>query len=490
MGRISTSLAVSLAVAVAALLALAVSASADTLVLKDGGTLDGSIQKVDGGYDVVAADGAKTFVPDAKVAAFRLGGGGGSAAPSTKPADGADASKVLDPGLASLRRSVDNLDDLGIIIAKYERFVEQNKANATVADAARQDLARYAGYRDGGYVKFNGQWVPSGERSAALRETFAAASEARLQIKDGDTAAAKATIDRMLAADAGDVSALYLRGVMAQADGDVPLARDSFEKVRRQLPDHAPTLVNLAAISIKFNQQPRAMTFLSDAMKAAPANREVLDAVAEALAMLDDASAKSRQATLARRSFDQQDAILQRQMAQRNLYRWGSKWVGKEEYDRLKQLDADIQQKVRDIQARQQALRADAARIDRQIAENAAYMRQLDQSRNYADKDGKLVQGPLPPAYFDAQRRGSELVRERQASEAQAASLDGEVARERSRFPTPPYDGAVKPVGEDGVPVTLPPEPGRPGEPAATGPAAADEEEMPDAATRPATRPE
>ena len=158
----------------------------------------------------------------------------------------------------------------------------------------------------------------------------------------------------------------------------------------------------------------------------------------------------------------QQDAILQRQMAaKRNLYRWGSKWVGRQQYEELKKLDEEIRRNVGQIEAQQQSLRSDVAQIDRQIADNNAYLRQLDQSRNYLDKNGKVVQGPLPPAYFEAQNRGANLLRERQSREAQAASLDGSIRQERARFPTPPYNGAVEPVGEDGVPVTLPPEPGQ-----------------------------
>ena len=472
----------------AAVFLFAGACAADTLVLTGGGTVDGAIRKVDGGYNVVADDGKTTFVPDAQVAAFRLGGG------TSKPAD--DGGKVVDPALASLRRSADNLDDLSIIVGKYERFIEQRKDDAAVAAAAREDLARYEGYRDQGYVKFNGEWVAAGDRSAALRDKFQNASDARQQIKDGDVAAARATIDKMLAADADDVSGLYLGGVLAQRSGDVTAARNAFERVRRQLPKHAPTLLNLAAINIKFNQQPRALTFLTDAMRAEPGNQEILDGVAEALAMLDDRTAKSRQATLARRAFDQQDAALKRQMEAKGLFRWGSKWVPRGQYDELKRMSDEIDRNVRQIQAQQQSLRADVQAIDRQIVENNAYMQQLDQSRNYVDKNGKVMQGPLPPAYFDAQNRGAAMQRERAGREGQAASLDAQIAAERSRYPTPPYDGAIAPVGEDGVPVTLPPAPGKPAadEPKSTGddatePGDASDEPAPDAATQPATEP-
>ena len=444
--------AASLAVACLALAGVAGVAAGDTLVLRDGSSLEGTIKKAPGGYDVVAADGTRTFVADTQVAAFRLTG-----KPATRPGGG--GGDVDDAGLASLRRSVDNLDDLKLIVARYERFVEQSKDKPAVAAAATEDLERYRQLRADGYVKFNGEWVAPGERADALRATYLDAAEARRQIKDGDLAAARATVAKMLAADAGDVSANYLGGVLAQRDGDVTAARNYFEKVRRKLPKHAPTLVNLAAINVKYNQQARALAFLGDAMRSEPNNKDVLDGVAEALAMLDDRTAKSHQADVTRKVFEQQDAVLQRQMKERGLYRWGSKWVGGEDYAKLKALDDEVRGNVNRLQAQQAGLRQQAQQIDRQAADLTSYLANLEQSRNYVDKEGRVVQGPLPPEYYNAQARQRELLNQRQGLELEVGRLNAAVAQEKARLPTPAYDGQIRPVGEDGVPVTLPPEP-------------------------------
>ena len=423
----------------------------DTLVTTDGRQIVGQIRKIDGGYEVTADDGTKTVVRDADVAALRIG------EPSTRPAGDDEQNANVPPALASLRRSVQNLDDLAQIVSRYERFLEQTPTGPA-ADLAREDLERYRTFQAEGYVRYAGEWVAPGDRADALRAAFDRVAEARLAVKAGDAADAREQIDALLAIDPEHPAALYLAGVLAQRGDDAAEARALFERVRRRVPEHPPTLLNLAAINMAYpNMRPRALTFLADAMRVEPGNKQVLDNVAEALEMLEGREADSGQARRVRRLFEAQDAALQRELGEQGLYRWGSKWVDAARRAELEAVQAEIEQAVRQIEARRDVLAAEADLILRQIRDNETYLEQLDRSRYQRTPDGQVIQGPLPPAYYDARRRRDELALGLRDVEGRSALVDAEVAAERARLPLPPFEGRLMPVNEDGVPVTLPP---------------------------------
>src|SRR5690606_35246141 len=129
-------------------------------------------------------------------------------------------------------------------------------------------------YQERGLVKHGSEWVTPAERDARLQESFLAVNDVRMQIKQGDAAGARQSLRRMLEDDADDVSALYLSAVLALRERDIGRARGDFERVRAREPKHAPTLVNLAVISIEQNQHPRALTLLAEAMNRQPENRQ------------------------------------------------------------------------------------------------------------------------------------------------------------------------------------------------------------------------
>lgn len=449
--------------AVATSLLLVAVALADVLVLTDGTRLEGTVRKTDSGYSVTAADGTVTNVKAEEVAAFHLRGEGAGGAAS-------------DVRLQSLRRSVAHLADLRLIISKYEGFIAQNP-DGPAAEQAREELEQWRDFLARGLVKHGGEWVTPAERDRRLRDAFLEVSDARLQIKGGELEKAQRTLQRLLDLDAEDISAQYLLGVLAMRQGEIARARASFDKVRDQEQDHAPTLVNLAVISIMQDRHARALTFLADAMEAAPGNREILDNVAEALNLLPQKESEGRQAEQVRQLFLSQDAALRQQMAERGLYRWGSTWVDRTQLEELQALERQIDEVVDRLRTEYTQLERDVANIDQKVEENKIFMQRLEANRTVIGEDGKMYVLPLPPTYYEAERDNRLLLAEREQKLAEMQVLEQRAAQERARYPTPPYRGKLTLIGEDGVPVRLPAGMAAPADPQVG------------ASTRPATQP-
>ena len=320
-------------VAMLALLVVAGPAAGDTLTRKDGTVLTGTIRVAGDGYEVIAEDGTRTFVPADQVAGLAVGEGAG-----TPPGR-------LDVRLQSLRNSVANLADLDRIIDRYERFVEQN-AGSVAGETARQELEVWQQRREAGHVKYGGEWILPAERDRRLREAFVRVSDIRLQIKRGDLRGAETALQEVLRAEPRNVSALYLLGVLELGRDDLGRARSHLEQVADQLGEHPPTLLNLGIINLRQNRTARGLMYLEQSMLAAPGTREILDNVAEALAGLAEKDAQSRQADRTRQLFLAQDAALRQEMAQNGLYRLGSRWVTREQYQQFEAQRAAVEEEV------------------------------------------------------------------------------------------------------------------------------------------------
>lgn len=427
------------AVAACLVLLLASVAGADVLILTDGTRLEGVVRKTPQGYSVTAADGTVTNVPADEVAGLEKRGE-------------TAASGTTDVRLQSLRRSVANLSDLGMIISKYESFIAQNP-DTDATEQARADLEQWRDFQARGLVKHGSDWLSPAERDRRLRDAFLEVSDARMQIKQGELDKAQRTLARLLDANPDDVSALYLTAVLELRQGEVGKARANFEKVRAQDKKHAPTLVNLAAINMDQERHQRALTFLAEAMTSEPGNRPILDNVAEALNLLPPKLAETRQAEQVRQLFLSQDASLRQRMAQRGLYRWGSTWVDQDQLDELQAMEAEIKKRLDALSNQYARLEREVADTDQQYENNRQYMQRLEANRTYVGEDGKIYQAPLPPAYYEAERDQRLLVAQREETVRAMALLEQQAQQERTRYPTPPYRGRLAPIGEDGVPV-------------------------------------
>lgn len=465
------------------LLALAATpAGAEVLRLKDGTSVEGTVKRTEGGYDVTDGAGTVVHIDSDRVQRIDL---------TTRPVGNVEAQQRL----ASLRRSVENQSDVNAIIDQFSRFIDQNRSSPAAQDA-EHDLAGWRERRAKGMVKVGAQWVSAEERRALLDRVGGIVDQARQALADARLKEAEAYVQQALDVDPNNAGAAYLRGVMLYHLDQLQPARKALDTSASSLKDHAPTLNNIAVILWRQNQQMGALNFYLQAMAASPGTRGVLDNVAEALNALPDKERQFPLAKKAARVFADQDTDLQRRMAAAGFYRWGSGWVDKARYEKLQAIEKEIKAKIDDLSTQYDATKKKVDQIDTDMDDDLKRMRLLEQTSVAVDANGNVFQLPLPPRYFELQRDVRQLSTDRADYVAKLDGLRTQARRVQQQMPTPRFTGQQRMMGAEGTPGAPPvpptagltrPEPAMPTElmpPAATRPTVAATEPV-----RPATVP-
>jgi tetratricopeptide (TPR) repeat protein len=426
-----------------AVLALATAASADVVLLKDGTTLDGDVKRGPDGYLVTQADGAVKALPFEDVKSIELA----TAPPLTKSS--------AQEKLASFRRSVEYSDDINRIIEKYQRFIEQNTGTVMEADA-RKDLATWQERRDKGLVKFGSRWVEPSTRAKLQEAAYQQAATARRLLKQGKFQEAESMLNGAIQEDPQNAAAHYLRGLLHYRQDHLMPARRSFETVNVIVPNHAPSLNNLAVILSKQNQHATALNVYDQAMIASPKNADVLNNVAEAIYGMPDAVRGTAVAQRVLRRFTEQDEDLAREMEKQGLHRWGATWVTDEQLVQLKQAEREAKDKLDQLASEFDAVKVRISNIESEIAENERAMRRLETSAYVRDINGQIWQSALPPVYGELQADNRKLTLERQQQFTEMDKLREQARAVNRNLPVPKYSGIQRMMDETHAPVVGP----------------------------------
>ncbi len=425
---------------IASSLVLATLACAGVVVTNDGQRVEGELKKTPDGWRVTLPDGSTKDVASANVKVIELTSSGG----------GSQMER-----LQSLRRSVEASEDVPKIIERYRRFIEQAKEKPVI-DEALADLNTWQDRQTRGLVKTGKRWMTPAEKKDLAIAIIGRADEARMLIKAAQTRDAQAAVDAILEDDPDNLSALYLQGVLLQKQEKYPEARKSFETVRTAIPDHAPTLHNLAVLSFKQKQWGPACTLLDQALAAAPNVQPLVDAAAELLNALPDDQKKSASAQKLAKRFAEQDQALQKVMLDKQMYRWGAKWVDKSTNDNLIEADRGVKKRLDELQGDFDLTQGRIERNEVEITQNERTLREIEGRSYVRTGDGSYVRVPYPPAYYDIQRDINRLRSERQEMVLRLDSLRDAAKRAQAELPVPKYSGVVSAIGEDGVPIVVP----------------------------------
>jgi Flp pilus assembly protein TadD len=426
-------------IAVAAILAVLCSSTlADVLILRDGTRVEGDLKKTDGGYDVAGADGKVTHVLTGNVKSIEIG----------KSTTGAAAMDRL----ASLKRSVESIDDLNQIITRFTNFTTQYKGTPAGA-AAEKELAIWQDRLEKHMVKVAGKWVTSEQQDQLLAQAGDILKQAMELMKANKLKEAEPVIKQALDVDATNPTANYLMGVVQfRAEKLVP-ARKSFEAAHAAVPSDAATLNNIAVIAWRQNQFLNSMGFYADAMLAMPANKEILNNVAEALYALKEDFKKNPNAQRTSRVFIEQEARLEAVMAQYGWYRWGSMWLDKMQLDELKKSEKDVQGKLDALQKQYDDQMTRFRDNEAEIARQDRIMTDIKNSSYIQDpQSGAFIALTLPQTYYDSQyEMQKRQVDNKNINDALAGMRDNFKRLDASK-PKPKYTGVQQLIGVEGAP--------------------------------------
>jgi len=432
----------------------AATATADVVHLTDGTRIEGTLKRDSGGWTITTPAGKTVFVPDDRVWSIEKIGG-------SEPGD-------AEARLASLRRAVENISDPAAGVERFARFIEQNKGTPAAREA-QKDLETWKDRAARRMVKVGGQWVTREQHQEMIRGTLAQIERARELIKQGRLRDADAIVSRVLAIDPTNAAGLYLRGVLAFKEGQLGAAKKCFESVRQQMPDHAPTLNNLGVILWQQKQPLGAVAFYDLAMAAAPRNRQILDNVAEALSALRESDREMQTAKRAARRFIEQDAELQKELAQQGLHRWGATWVTAEKLAEIKAAQEKIKLKIEQLRQEYEKIRDRIAEIESRIDANERTMRRIVIDRTVVDRTtGGVIQLPLPGLYYDLRRENRNLLDDRAELLAKLDTFAERVRAVEQESPVPAYTGLHRLIEVEGTPLPAMPgdAPAQPGVPA------------------------
>lgn len=426
------------AIILACVAAACVIVFADTVHLRDGTKIDGTIKRSPDGWRVTLADGTIKDIAADDVQTIVLSG---SAAPTTTEADGR---------LYSFRKSIERLTDPAAVIERYRRFIDQH-AGTPIADDARDDLAVWEDRLARGLIRVGDEWATP-ERVAELREqAFAIVGEARRHVKDNRTPQANALVADALKIDPDNVSALYLLGIISHEREQTPAARKAFERVASLSPNHAPTLNNLAVVLWRQNQHAAALNRYDEAMLASPEDGDILDNVAEALHALPANIGKGAVAERVRKRFIEQDAKLQKRLEPMGLYRLGSGWASADELRIYRAAEKKVMDQL-DVMARdfdQSQTRVEG--IDAAIAENERELDKLPDVEYVDEWTGVRYRSPRYRALTDENAR---LVLDRDRETERLQAIRATALEVEKQLPQAPYLGEQKIIGPEGTPLT------------------------------------
>lgn len=230
-------------------------------------------------------------------------------------------------------------------------------------------------------------------------------------------------------------------------------ARKSFEAVVPIVPDHGPTLNNLAVIAWRERSFVVAMNYYDQAMMASPVQREILDNVAEAINVVPHENQNAPVVLKGVRLFAEQDTTLQKIAAQQGMYRWGATWVNSTQLAELKAAEAKVKQQMDALQQQVDALQQQIDALNAEAAKNQIQMDRLQAQSIIVDRNGNQIQLPLPDDYYQLKNDNASLTSQKQTLVDQQNKLHDRAKDIKAQIPVPKFTGVQQIIGVDGVPV-------------------------------------
>jgi hypothetical protein len=231
-------------------------------------------------------------------------------------------------------------------------------------------------------------------------------------------------------------------------------ARKAWEQVRELVPDHGPTLNNLAVLQAKLKQPLGAVALYDMAMAAMPGNRQILDNTAEALAAVPEKQRNQQSYVKALKRFEEQDAELQKKLAEQGLFRWGSTFVSADQIEQVKKAQEKVKEKLDQLASDFERLTDREAEIERQVQINEKSLQRIRNDSVIRDTTtGQYTQLRLPGIYYDIKREQDRLGAEIKEIWAKKDTFKDKELRIKQELPVPQFTGTQRIVDVEGTPL-------------------------------------
>lgn len=177
---------------------VALQALADTVKLKDGTTLEGTVIKFGDSYRVKLADGTTKTVSASDVASISKGATPAASVSPNVNSPGASQSPAVSKAAApaptpanagssgnftATKQRADSVDAPVLAVTIWEKFIESNPASTDAANA-KTELEKWQKLQKDNAERINGKWVGGEERKKILKEVDRLCTEARGQMDD------------------------------------------------------------------------------------------------------------------------------------------------------------------------------------------------------------------------------------------------------------------------------------------------------------------
>lgn len=227
-------------------------ALADTIVLKDGTTIEGTVIKFGNTYRVKLPDGQTRIVPEAEVKQV-IKGGSSSAAPAATPppvptpSPGAAKGAATGGAFATAKAKADRVEIPLAAVGIWQAFIDKHPNSADL-EAGKAELERWKQLNKDGAEKINGKWISGEERTKLLKRVEDLVNDA-IRAEESNTLAAIKKYEEAVKLYPNSFEAHFRLGYFYLVKGGnkkYDQAIKSLEQAVRVLPNSPEALTNLA----------------------------------------------------------------------------------------------------------------------------------------------------------------------------------------------------------------------------------------------------
>jgi hypothetical protein len=346
----------------------------------------------------------------------------------------------------SLQRSVQNIDDINLIITRYEQFLPIVQDTA-LAPKVQEQLKLWQDRQSRNAKRVGDQWLDAGQMDQLDTQASVLALAAREQYLLGDRDKAAELLNQAVTTWPDNLTALYLRALASQ---DSAQAQQLFDKVRAFIPAHAPTLNNLAKLNIEAGKPQMAVVAMALALEASPDVQLLIDNAKELQPLLPENVRQSPAGLQLQQLLDQQEPALVAAQQLLGLQRVGATWLDSKTLDLLKAQASTLEERSAPLIAQRQQLADELRPLHTELQANIAVLQQIQFEVN------RSRASTYPDSYFRIQARNNEIRANIDRTATQLQRVEAQLDLFKSDTPDARlsgFTGKLQPIGLDGVPV-------------------------------------